>query len=107
MDHLRQLPAHDGTASGARRHRGVYRFSASRLPVASVQEVDAIPRQVQAGHDARLPGKSILGVRPVDIELSETQPAPSHGAHRDPLCGHRDYRAPKPETDLPIFGLSG
>lgn len=39
----------------ASRHRSVSRFSAVRIPVASVQKMAAIPRQVQAGHGARLP----------------------------------------------------
>jgi hypothetical protein len=107
VDHRWQLRAHDGTTSGARRHRSVSRFSASRMPVASVQEVAAIPRQVQAGHGARLPGESILGVRSVDMELSDTQPTSCHGAHQGPLSRHRDYRVPKPEGDRPVFGPSG
>ena len=37
--------------------------------------------RIQAGPGARLSGESLLGVRPVDMEFSDTQPAPHHPAH--------------------------
>src|SRR5687767_1971512 len=72
LDNRRELWRDDGAAARGLRHGHISRSSASRLHMARFAKGDPVPRTKSSRSCGRLPGTDRLGVRQMDVELSET-----------------------------------